>query len=306
MGQIVIGRVSTSALQQRTMNDFGKVQSHMAELQSQVSSGNKAHNFQGLIGQVEQFTGLESKIDRITTFFNNNQEVLSRLETTKQAITNVIDIADQMQDLIVLRRNGTSLKDGIAFPQQMKALQESMRTQLNQNVNGYFLFSGTKTNTPPMKDTIPDLVEEGVPDAGYYQGSGEDVIVRPQDGYEANYNVRADDPAFQKIFAAVQVALKANEEKDEAMIAQAYEMITQGMEQLSEVETVTNANIVDLQNINDRHEAAKIYYKGVAETISKTDVLTASTEIALDQTILSATFQVFAKVNALRLVDYLK
>ncbi len=301
-----IGRVSTSLLQRNTMNDFTKVQAHMADLQNQVSSGNKAHSFEGLVGQVEQFTGLEAKINKIAAYIDNNQEVLSRIQSTQKAIGNTIDITDNVQDLIVLRRNGTSLKDGTAFPQQLRALRESLSTQLNQNVNGYYLFSGTKTNVPPVKDSIPELAEDGVPDAGYYQGSGEDIISRPQDGSEVNYNVRADAEGYQMVFAAINMALKADAEKDDTKLAQAYDMITEGLTKVTELETTTNANITDLQDINDRHEASKTYFKGVAETISKTDVLAASTEISVDQTILTATFQVFSKISSLRLVDFLR
>jgi flagellar hook-associated protein 3 FlgL len=301
-----IGRVSTSLLQKITMSDFSKVQSQMADLQGQVSSGNKASDFAGLTGQVEQFVGLEAKINKLGSYVDNNQEVLSRLQTTQQAVSNSIEIADQMQNLIVLQRNGTALQNPGSFIQQLKALRASFVTQINQNVNGVFLFSGTKTNTPPIKDPIPELAQDGVPDAGYYQGSNQDIISRPQDGYEVNYNVRADAEGFQKVFASIDMAIKAGENKDDKALTKAYDMITAGLDGLNTIQTSTNANITDLQDINDRHDASKTYFKGVAESISKTDVLSASTEIALDQTILTATFQVFSKISSLRLVDFLR
>lgn len=300
-----ITRLSTTLLQQQTMNDFTKVQAHMAELQTQVSSGIKAQDFAGLVGQVEQFTGLEAKVNKFSAYLDNNQEVLTRLENTKQVISTTIDIADSIQDLIVLRRNGTSLSKDGSFAQQIGALKESLKTQLNQNVNGYFLFAGTKANTPPVKDTIPALAQDSIPDAGYYQGSNEDIITRPQDGYETSYNIRADAEGFQQAFAAIDMALKADDTKSDEKMKAAYDMITNALKNMNDLETTTNANITDLQSINDRLTSSKIYFKSVTETISKTDVLSASTEIAVDQTILTATFQVFSKISSLRLVDFL-
>jgi len=66
-----------------------------------------------------------------------------------------------------------------------------------------------------------------------------------------------------------------------------------------------DASIVDIQQINERHDASILYYKGVTEAIAKTDPVAASTDVAMDQTILTASFQTFSKISALNLSDYL-
>jgi flagellar hook-associated protein 3 FlgL len=300
-----IGRISTNALHTRTMSNFARVQEHLATLQNQISSGIKANTFEGLTGQVEQFVGLEAKVGKLKSYINNNIEVQSRMQSTRQAVANTIDITDSMKNLLMLRRNG-AIQDNLAFSQQITSMRESFINQLNQNVNGRYLFGGTRSDHPPVSETIPALAENNVPDAGYYQGSTEDIFVRPQDNYEFAYNVRADAEGFQKVFAAISMGLDGDADNDDAKIAKALEMMNEGLNDINIEQTKLDANIVDIDQINERHNSAILYYKGVTEEIAKTDIVTASTEVTLDQTILSATFQTFARISSLNLADYLK
>jgi flagellar hook-associated protein 3 FlgL len=299
-----IGRISTSALHQRTLNDFGRVQERLAKLQIQISSGVKAQSFEELSGQVEQFVGMEAKINKLKNYQNNNTEIISRMESTKTAVDNSIDLIDDMENLLVLRRNG-AIKDNLAFEQQIKGMRESFINQLNQNVGGMYLFSGTRSDTPPVSETIPPLAVDGKPDAGYYQGSSEDINVRPQENYEFSYNVRADHIGFQKVFAAISMALNGDAADDDTVISDALDMMQDGLKEVNLVRTKLSANIVDIQQINERHDSAILYYKGVTEAIAKTDPVAASTDVAMDQTILTASFQTFSKISALNLSDYL-
>lgn len=298
-------RISTFGLHQRTMTDFNKVQSNLFELQGQISSGIKAKDFEGLNGQVEQFTTIEAKIKKLDSYINNNSEAISRLKTTRQAIENIITIADQIQDLTTLRRNG-GLEDDVAYEQQIKNLRTSIAKELNTSLEGRFLFGGTKTNVPPVADgIIPESITPGVPDDVYYQGSKDNFILRPQENMEKQYNIRADDPAFQKFFAGMSLGLAGDRENDENKVAAAYTLLSEGIESIVALQARVDADTVDLQDINDRHATSKTYFKGLAESIAKTDLVTASTQVAVDQSILQANFQVFARISSLKLADYL-
>lgn len=298
-------RISTLGLHQRTMNDFNKVQNNLYDLQGQISSGIKARDFKGMNGQVEQFTTIEAKIKNLNAYANNNTEAISRLKTTRQSIENIITIADQIQDLTTLRRNG-GLQNDVAYDQQLKDLRLSIGKELNSSLEGRFLFGGTKTNVPPVVEgVIPESVTPGTPDDIYYQGSKDNYILRPQENMEKQYNIRADDPAFQKLFAGISLGLQGDREKDDTKIGNAYTLISQGLEDIVRLQARVDADTVDLQNINDRHTTAVTYFKGIAESISKTDLVGASTQVAVDQSILQANFQVFARISSLKLSDYL-
>jgi hypothetical protein len=56
---------------------------------------------------------------------------------------------------------------------------------------------------------------------------------------------------------------------------------------------------------NDRHEAQDVYWKGVQEDKLNADVVALATKLSSDSATLQATFQTFARINNLKLSDYL-
>jgi flagellar hook-associated protein 3 FlgL len=302
----IISRISTYSVHQRSLSDFNIVQSRMVNVQGQISSGIKAQDFKGLNGQVEQFTGLEARMRKVKLYSQNNAESISRVQTMRNATAEIINIVDDIENLITLRRNSANANN-IAFDQQMRSMRGTLSKELNITLGGRFLFGGTRTDTPPVIDEpVPETIQEGVPDTVYYRGSQDNIIYRPQDNFEKEFNVRADDPAFQKIFAAISLSLKGHAEKDDAKIDQSLTLLQQGLQEVIALQARMDADIVNLEQINDRHDATFLYIKGITESIANTNIVEASTQLAVDEATLTASFQAFARVNNLRLVDFLR
>lgn len=299
-----IERISTYSTHQRMVTDSNRVQANLLELQKQLSSGRKADDFKGLTGVVEQFTGLQAKIAKSQTYQDDNDLVITRLKTMDTSIDQIISASDDIQNIIVQWRN-PALRPNLPINQQLEALKKTVAGMLNQSAEGRYLFGGTRTDIPPVIDPVPDPVTVGTPDASYYQGSQENIKVRAQDNLEIEYNVRADDPAFQKIFGAIALAEKAAANNDDDMMKDAYDMITDGIQETISVQGALNQNVINLTQINDRHKTLQLYWQGVTEQVSKTDIVAVSTQVAIDQAVLTATYQAFARISQLRLSNYL-
>ncbi len=180
-------------------------------------------------------------------------------------------------------------------------------SQLNSNLEGRYLFGGTRTDTPPVSaDQFPTLKVDGVPDDGYYQGSKQDVTVRADDTTEINYNVRADDEGIQQIFAGLAMAQKGSDNNSDEDLAKAYDLVSQGLEGVISTRSIVNQNKVSIDDINTRHQSIKLYFQGVKEEIGNADLVSVSTQVAINQGILQASFQAFAKINSLKLSDFLR
>ena len=300
----VITRTSTYASFTQLFSNVNKVQTSLYGAQDQLSSGLKTRNFEGFAGQVEQFVSLEAKIRTTVNYQENNAQNISRLNTTKQALQQITDKVDEMEDLIVLRRN-PALANDIAFEQQMDAMMKSVSAELNITFESKYLFSGTRTNTPPVADPITAPVNSGVPDDGYYQGSKVDITMRADDNVEFPYRVRGDNEAFQKIFAAAHQAIEGHGANDDDVLVSALDLLQEGLEQVIALEATVNADILAIENISERQSSLELYWTGVTEELSRTDILQVSTQLSVDQTILQASFQAFATINSLRLVNFL-
>lgn len=303
---MAIQRISTVAIFQTTLRDVNKVQANLLDLQQQISSGIKAKDFKGLNGKVEQFTALEAKMRKSQLYQENNAIAISRLQTTNTALDQILQLADDMENLVTLRRNPAT-GQSLAFEEKARSALAGLASQLNTTLEGRYLFGGTRTDTPPVIDDpqVPSVNAEGVPDASYYRGSQDDIKLRAQENYEITYNVRADEEGFQKLIAGIQLAISGAANNNDVKLGDSLTMIQEGIQEVIKLQGNVNGKIVELQQINERHESLELYWKGVTEDISKTDLVAASTQVAIDQSVLQASFQAFARINSLRLVDYL-
>lgn len=299
-----ISRISTYNTYQSTLGDAVSVQAELFRLQGQISSGLKADTFSDLNGQVEAFTALDNRLSRTDLFIQQNQLTDGRLKTMSNVMDQLISISNDTKNLIVLARGG-SIQDTQAFDEQLNGLWGAFAGQMNTSPDGRYLFSGTKTNTPPVKNTFPSLQTPGVPDDGYYQGSKQNIKFRIQDDYEFDLTTRADDPAFQKIAAAFAMAREGHSEGDDAKMSQAFDLIQAGLTGVVDLQAVVNSQSININNATDRLQALKLYWKGTREDIINTDLVAASTQVAINQSILQASFQAFARINQLKLSDYL-
>ena len=130
-------------------------------------------------------------------------------------------------------------------------------------------------------------------------------MLRAQDNLEIRYNIRADNPAFQKLYGAIFLAEKAAAANDDNLMKTAFNMAQTGIKETISVQAELNQNVVNLTQINDRHQTLELYWRGVTEQVSKTDIVGVSTQIAIDTAVLTATYQAFSRISQLRLSNYL-
>lgn len=300
-----MNRISSLSLLNGTIRDATSLQQQLGELQEQISSGVKASSFSGLNGQVEQYTLLESKIRRADQLSESNQIAITKLQTADKALDSLTDVGSNMQQLIMTQLNSPT-GSTLSFSQQMKNALESFAQSLNMQFDGRYIFSGTATLTPPVQDTTIPPAVDGVPDANYYEGAQTSQTMRADENITYDFPVRADDPAFQKIYAAAHQAIRAYESGDVEKLGAALDLMNSGMTDLNSARSRVNSAVVNVGNINDRLDTMSLYWKGITEKVGKTDLVAASTQVASYESVLQATFQVYARLSQLRLSDYLK
>ena len=301
---MTIQRLSTYGQHQGLLGNINKTQANLYDLQNQLSSGVKTNTFDGMNGQVEHFVALEDKIKRADAYLENNSVVLSRMNTTQKTMESITSVTDDIGNLLTLRRSSAS-GSTLGFQENLSNLRDNLTNLLNTRFDGRSLFSGTKTDGDAVKTPLPTQVAEGVPDTGYYNGNQQDQVTKIEDGHAMSYNIRADDPAFQKLYAAIDLALKGDAQKDDTKISQSLDMVQEGQKGVNTAQTNLNSKIVALTNVNERHDSLKLYWQGVRDDVIKTDIVSVSTAVAENQSILQATFQAFAKISQLKLSDYL-
>lgn len=302
---MTVATVSSYSVIQTTLNNVSKVEADLQNQQMQLSSGNKSNDFAGLGSEVQQYLSLDASIRKADQYLNDNKIVEDRINATSSALSGIIDTATTLQNMISQRRSGVS--NAAAFQTQLQGLWSQVVSQLNTTSDNLYIFSGTATKTPAVNDAdFPELQQNGVPDAGYYLGSQQDIVGRPQDNSTVVYNVRADNPGIQKIMAALAMARKGDANRDDVDLGTAYSLVQSGIQDVISAQASVNANKVLYTSIDQKLQNTKLYWKGLQESIGNTDILSVSTQVAVNQGILQAAFQSFAKISSLKLSDYLR
>jgi hypothetical protein len=193
----------------------------------------------------------------------------------------------------------------------MRGYLNELGGALNMNFEGRYLFGGSSTATPPVPDPQVGPQSIGVPDDSYYEGAQQNLVYFSDERTQYEFPVRADDPAFQKIITAAHAAMQAfsagaNGVPDSAGLGTALDMMQQGQADLNVARGRLNSVTLNVEQTNETLTSLNLYWKSVSEEVSKTDLLAASTEVANNQALLQAAFQVFSRLSQLRLSDYLR
>ena len=301
---MVSTRIGSLSLITDTLRDVSSSQTKLSALQNQISSGYKSQNFVGLDGSVEQFTQIDGQLSRAKQFNDNNRLNISKLQTADEALSKVTDIADKIKNIIVGANSATIATSNIS--QAIADLLKSFAGELNVSFNGSYIFGGTDTANAPVPTTGASNAVLGVADDVYYAGSKQDSTLRIDDRTDVGFPVRADDSAFQKIYAAAKWAINAATAKDTAQMSQAQQLIQDGQKDLIAARSKIGSTVINIQTTDDRLKQLTTYWRQLSDELSKTDLVAASTEVSGYQAILQATFQVYARLSQLRLSDYLK
>lgn len=305
----MVSRISTYTYQQNLLNDYTSVQSNLANLQRQVSSGKKASVFQELNGNVERINAMEAQLGEIDQYTSSNSQISSTLQTMGNATDQIQNITDDVIKLLTTAQGATQAQYPI-FAQQLQDMLSNVAGLLNTSVAGRYVFSGGKTDTRPVIEPVPSSYSIGIPDSGYYQGDSEVMTARVSNGFLMNYGVKADAQGFQDIIAAINTAITGlggnNSTPNQTLIKTAFSLANTAADEINGIKAGINANVASVNEANDFLASTKAYLLGIYNENTNTDLAAASTEIATDQSVLQASFQAFARISSLNLADFLR
>lgn len=129
---------------------IASIKTQMAQLQSQLSTGEKSTNYAGM-GSNEGFAiAARAQISNISAFTNTITNVNTTIDAANTALQSISDIGSQIQNQAsnagqVLNGNGQTSAQATAVA-QLSSLIGILNTQSGNN----YLFSGSATNTPSV------------------------------------------------------------------------------------------------------------------------------------------------------------
>ena len=127
---------------------------------------------------------LNDQLESTSAYRNAVDESRSWLDATDSALDSLNQIVQHVRELTLQAANGSTSDAGRqSIKQQIDQLTEEAKSTLNSAYDGRYIFSGTKTDTPPYSAATGDA----------YQGDASPVVRQIGPGVSVQVNVTGDD-----------------------------------------------------------------------------------------------------------------
>ena len=177
-------RVTSGMSQRHVLSDLRRVQERIATAQDQVSSGKRIEKPSDDPLGAERAMRLNDQLETNSAYRTGVDESRSWLDATDSALDSLNQIVQHVRELTLQAANGSTSDAGRqSIKQQIDQLTEQAKATLNGASDGRYLFSGTKTDTPPYSAATGDA----------YQGDANPVVRQIGPGASVQVNVTGDD-----------------------------------------------------------------------------------------------------------------
>jgi flagellar hook-associated protein 3 FlgL len=306
-------KISTSYMYDRAVGQMTSSQATLAQSQAQLSSGKKVLMPSDAPDEATAIQRLKSVIARQESFETAIQNSENRLKAEEVALEGAANILVRLKELTIQASNDTyGPDDRKVIALEMQGLQEDLLSFANtRDVNGAYLFSGTRVFTPPFsKDASGNVIYQGdetvnlvdVGDQRQIQGNrtGTQVFTRAirvaEDG----------NPQGVSFFQSVQDLVSAVGNSDRTLMNRGLkelEDLSFGVS-LSQARVGSEMNVVE--NQRSVLEESKLQLQTVLSQAEDLDYTEAVTKMQKQMLALEASQASFAQISRLSLFEYIR
>ena len=291
-----------------------KSQDRINEQQIKLTTQQKSQDYLGIGDDASRLLTVESSLRRIDQFVKDNAFIDMRMETMLNSMDAVGDILTEVRTLVRdVLEDGTL--DGIDKNDFTEIKMDQLESFLNVKMNGRFLFSGTKTDTPPVNagdlGDAPTFDADGVTTTAepsfFYQGDDNRVKARIDEGVTLEYGVKANDEGFEKLIRAIRL-VKSTDLSDANVLGKfqhALNLLNESADNIAAVELNTGVKFQQLASTTQSLKDTKSILDGVVDEIERADTFEAVSILNQVQTQLEASYATAVRVSSLSLTKFL-
>lgn len=309
-------KISNSFLFDRAADQMSDLQGRLVKSQSQVASGKQVVRPSDEPNQVATIQRFKSLQARQENYLTNIGLVQGRLDGEVGALTSVIDLMYRVKELTVQGSNDTvSPGDRRAIAAELSGLREQILSLANtQDINGNFLFAGSRVQLKPFGPTADDPLGPPV-----YHGDQTrmEVMIGDQRSLPINRAgsevfvrvVRTDNSGnargvgFFEAFDDLITAMDASVQKDIQRGHGELDSMLEGL-LLAQADIGTDQAILEHQGLMIQDTLTTV--KSSLSKVEDLDYAKAITEMNKQVLSLEAAQSSFAKISQLTLFDYLR
>jgi len=299
-----MARIASVAQHNIVQNSVTKTQERVFARQTQIATGKVALTFQDISQDSQRLIGIEAQMIRASEFIDQNVLVTSRLELMDSSLDNMFEVASELKVRLMQKLNAATGTAG-ALAAEAGDMLSTIAGLMNTQTNGRFLFSGSTTATQPVTVPVPDPTTFGVPDATYYAGDSVQLSARVSETIEVNYGIAGNRSGFQNLIGAAKAAIQGDNTDNDTLLKSALSMVNIALKELPAYRNEVGASLNVVSRASGRHEDFQTYAEGIINDIENTDIPSAVSALAADETALQASYLTIGRLTQLSLVNFL-
>ena len=305
-------RISTFGNNQTLLSELLRNQANMLTDQQQVTTGKVATDYKGLAAQTSTLLGAKTLKSRVDQYTEAGNQVKNTLDIYDNSIGVLDSVAgDLKQTLQQALGNG----EVYGLSEILSQSLNSTVTAMNTEVGGKYIFSGTRTDTPPVTVTSTGDLTALASAVDAFQNNDQKAVLQVDDGVSMQYGILASDVAepLMSVFKAfADFNAGPNGPLDGKLNATQLSFIQTQLANLDNArQSILNSQVANgvrqksLDNILTQHESTSVVVTGMISDIEDVDIAKAVTNLNNDQTALQASYKAMATLSQLSLLNYL-
>jgi flagellar hook-associated protein 3 FlgL len=211
----------------------------------------------------------------------------------------------------------TTNADTIAIIERATSLADQVGDLLSVDIDGRFLFSGSKIGTQPIDvagyladDTVafPPTDLNANATSAWYRGDSSQATARVSDDLTISYGVTAADDAIDKLVRAVRTIIDSRDTNGEISgdrLEGAMNLITAAIEELPDVRSRIGRDIKTIEQTNIIHEDFTLLAINAIADIENVNIVEAANLLSANETQLQASYLSLSRINQLSLINFL-
>jgi flagellar hook-associated protein 3 FlgL len=299
-----MARIATIAQHLIIQNAFTKTQERVFERQTQIATGKTAQAFHGIPRDAQRLIGFEAQLVRAEEFKQQNVLVEARLQRMDASLDNMFEVASELKVRLMQKLNSATGSAG-AIAAEASDMLSTISGLMNAQINGRFLFSGSATSSQPVTVPVPDPTTFGVADSNYYTGDSVKLTARVSETIEVSYGMPGNRTGFQNLIGSLKATIEADNTDNETLMKTALAMVDSALKDLPAYRNEVGASLTVIERASALHDNFITYADGIVSEIENTDIPSAVSALAADETALQASFMTIGRLSQLALANFL-
>ncbi len=303
---MVAMRVATFAQSNKMIADALRVQSVMAEKQTQESSGLISTDYGGYGSDAQHVVNLQVSVTRAQSYIDAATLADSKVQVMYSAVGSMTDILTQLRSQLSAASTGSSTETNSVISSAQQMLEE-MGSLMNTQYDGQYVFGGGKTDTAPV-DLSSFSAGAGsltTADTSYYGGDDEIASVRVAADQTVSYGVTADNSAFEEVmrvlkFVANSTSLSSSD------ISSALDLASTALDDTAAVQAKLSNAASSIETASARQTDYKSYAETLSSDLTSVDVAAITAQLSTYESQLTASYSALGKILSMNLASYLK